>query len=136
MATIKETGAQIGDVVVAGWAWKELANYELSGIPLDTSGATIEFGIYRVLELDAPCGAGLGTKLEALINHNVHRTCITIGNIRTIHNGFVNFVSEGDYRLQKELEGAGFRVQGYRERDGRVTFEIINENDENQFPRG
>lgn len=135
MATAREAGFTPGNIAITASAHKNIPSLNprggiLGGIPLDTPGATIDFTVYKVLELDVPHGAGTGTKLEVLADHSTFfGEKMKPGDVRIIHSGYRNFITEGelDMRLREQLQNAGIRVRAYTERDGRVDIEIVKD---------
>lgn len=127
MATAKELDYKPGNVAIWGSALKEVEvgghKGMLGGIPLNTAGAEVHIGIGRVLEVGTPgkYSDSPTTKIKVLWSNEDDTKA---GQEIEIHDGFRNYIHEGDRRLREELAGAGVVIRAVTEPNGEVVYEV------------
>ncbi len=124
MATAKELGLKPGDLAIWASAEKHHKTWDEEGIPLDTKGVEVKIGFGKVVGVNVPRpNIGDPTTMIEVVRSTYPND--SPGTITYIHSGFSNYISEGDERLRKELEGAGIEIQIVRTEEGNVDCRVI-----------
>ena len=127
MATAKELGLKPGDHVVWASAHMHTKNGMISGIPLNTEGATVDIGFGKVLAVNS-LHEGIRPPAPSCTKIRIISTNYTDDThpeyTKFIGSGFINFIGEGDERLKKELEGTDLRITICRTPEGERRLEV------------